>query len=663
MSSPATRAGVNNWTGDAAAVAISGPTVLHLEDDVKDARLIQGHLALAGLDCSVVRVEREDDFRAAVARGNFDIILADHTLPDFDGIEALAIARQSCPDVPFICVSGSLGEEPAIEALKSGATDYVLKHSLSRLAPAVRRALQESAERSKRRQAEADVRALEAQLRHSQKLEAVGLLAGGIAHDFNNLLTVINGYCERLLTAVDDDAPARADLDLIHQAGQRAAGLTRQLLAFSRRQVMQPRSLDLNAIVSDIDRILKRVLGERITVATALDPTLGPTQADPGQVEQVLINLAINARDAMPEGGTITIETANKDVSAENTPSGFAPGPYVVLTVRDTGHGMEAETAARIFEPFFTTKEAGKGTGLGLSTVYGIVAQSNGYVAVDTALGHGTAMHVFLPRIEGAEVVPVTAEDPARPAPGHETLLLVEDEDFVRELLLEFLESAGYTVIEARSAEDALGLVKDTGPAIDLLVTDMVLSGMNGARLAERLKGMMPRLVTLYISGYPGDEMFADGVFDPGPAFLAKPFTRHALTRKVRETLSARPPVHASVLVVEPNVGIRRLLTQMLTRAGYDVVERLDPAIEAGAPPRPVDVALVDVASLDPNRWVTVRTLRERQPGAAIVLMAGAFGDVLIGEAAVAGVEITLQKPLNETSVLDAVRRALRSRR
>lgn len=643
---------------NAAPAALS--KVLLLEDDAKDARLIAAHLELEGMECDIVRVDREDDYRAAIARGGFDLILADHSLPGFTGLDALAIARQACPDVPFICVSGTLGEEPAIEALKSGATDYVLKHSLSRLVPSVQRALQASSERTKRRKAESDVSALEAQLRHSQKLEAVGLLAGGIAHDFNNLLTVINGYCERLLATVDDDDMVRADLDLIHQAGQRAAGLTRQLLAFSRRQVLEPRAINLNTIVVDIERILKRVLGERIAVTSALDPTLWSAQADPGQMEQVLINLAINARDAMPDGGIITIETANLDEIPGAKTSGLRPVPHVMLAVRDTGHGMDDETTARIFEPFFTTKAAGKGTGLGLSTVYGIVAQSGGHVAVESSPGQGTTMRVFLPRLEQDLEVSAAAESPAKPVRGHETLLLVEDEDFVRELLSEFLRSSGYTVIEARSAEEALALVKqDSAPAIDLLVTDMVLSGMNGAKLADRLKAMMPSLVTLYVSGYPGDEMFADGVFDPGPAFLAKPFTRHALIHKVKEILGARPPIHATVLVVEPNNGIRRLIAQMLTRAGYAVVERLDEAL-SGA--RPLDVALVDVASPEPARWTSIRALRRRHAAASIILMAGSFGDVLIGEAAAAGVEITLQKPLHEAAVLDAVRRALQQR-
>ena len=633
-------------------------TILHLEDDSRDARLIKNHLMSDGLECVVVCVDCEADFRDAVRQGGFDIILADHSLPDIDGIRAMAIAREFCPSVPFICVSGSLGEELAIETMQSGATDYVLKHRLSRLGPAVRRALQESAERAKRRRAEAEVKTLEQQLRHSQKLEAVGQLAGGIAHDFNNLLTVINGYCERLLIMVNEDGPFKVDLELIHKAGQRAAGLTRQLLAFSRRQVLQPKVIELNTIVSDIQRILARVIGEQITVSTALDPALGLTKADPGQIEQVIMNLAINARDAMPEGGTITIETGNIAVDGESSSYGLRPGRYVVLAVRDTGHGMDETTASHIFEPFFTTKESGKGTGLGLSTVYGIVAQSGGDIAVESAPGRGTTMRVFLPRVEQ-----VRAERPAAMAPqamayGSETLLLVEDEDFVRELVREFLQSAGYTVVEARSAEEALALAAaDQLPPVDLLVTDVVLPGINGAKLAEKLRSIMPGVEALYISGYPGDAMFKGDRFDPGPAFLAKPFTRHVLTGKVREMLNARPPAMATVLVVEPDADIRRLLVHMLATAGYSVVDRVEVALDPKSRRRPVDVALVDLTST--HQHATIHAIRSRFPRAQVVVMAGAFAEDALGQGSGLGLDVRLQKPLNEASVLDAVARAL----
>ncbi len=512
--------------------------VLHLEDEPKDSRLLKGLLSADGIECDMTRVDNEADFRAALEAGGFEIILADHSLPTYDGMSALALARELCPDVPFICVSGSLGEELAIEALKSGATDYVLKQRPARLAPAMRRALQEAAKRANLKRAEDEVRELEARLRHSQKLEAVGQLAGGIAHDFNNLLTVINGYCDRLGTALGDESPLRRDLDLIQRAGHRAAGLTRQLLAFSRRQVLQPQVIDLNAIVLDIDRMLVRLLGEHITIVTNLAPELGSTRADPGQIEQVIMNLSINARDAMPEGGTLTIETGNVDVTPVDEPRvGLRAGPYVSLTIRDAGHGMDEVTLARVFEPFYTTKEQGKGTGLGLPTVYGIVMQSGGNVLIDSAPGAGTTVRVLLPRVE----TPASAARPPAPAVtvrrGRETVLLVEDEELVRELVHDFLASAGYDVLEAGDAETALHIAKTSGASINAVVTDVVLPGMNGSDLAKQLRMLAPQIRVLYVSGYPGAGVFSDSAFGPGSEFLAKPFTRQMLTQKLRDML------------------------------------------------------------------------------------------------------------------------------
>jgi PAS domain S-box-containing protein len=511
-----------------------------------------------------------------------------------------------------------------------------------------------------RQQAEADVRALEDQLRHSQKLEAIGQLAGGIAHDFNNLLTVINGYCERLLASVPDGGALREDLDLIHNAGRRAAALTRQLLAFSRRQVLQPRTIELNAIVHDIDKMLRRVIGEPITVVTALAPDLGATRADPGQIEQVIMNLAINARDAMPQGGVLTIETRNVEVGGDAPGAfGLPPGRYVSLLVRDTGHGMDEETLSHMFEPFFTTKELGKGTGLGLPTVYGIVMQSGGDVAVESVEGEGTTMRVFLPRIEAPaerEAAPAAAEPVAR---GSETLLVVEDEELVRELVREFLESAGYTVIEAPDAEAALLLAEANREAIDLLVTDVILPGMNGLDLAVQLSASMPGLKTVFVSGYPGDAVFRDGTFDPGAAFLPKPFTRHILTQKVREALDRTARAAPSVMVIDEDEDIRRLLGRMLRTAGYAVVEATSPSSPDGARAARLDVVLADVTS-NPQSMTALQRLRLAHPETQIVLMAGAFSDRLLRDASGLGVHATLQKPLDEHRVLEAVGQALK---
>ena len=515
-------------------------SVLHLEDEPKDSRLLKGLLSAEGIECDMTRVDNEADFRAAIEKGGFEVILADHSLPTFDGLSALRLARDICPDVPFICVSGSLGEEIAIEALKQGAADYVLKQRPARLVPALRRALQESAERANLKRAEQEVRELEARLRHSQKLEAVGQLAGGIAHDFNNLLTVINGYCDRLGAALGDGNPLRRDLDLIQRAGQRAASLTRQLLAFSRRQVLQPQVLDLNAVVHDIESMLGRLLGEHIAVVTRLTPDLGAVRADPGQIEQVIMNLSINARDAMPDGGSLTLETRNVDIPpADEARAGVKAGPYVALVIRDAGLGMDEATLAHVFEPFYTTKETGKGTGLGLPTVYGIVAQSGGNVLIDSVVGEGTTVRVLLPRVEGA-VAHARVPVPAAPVnPGRETVLLVEDEELVRELVHDFLVSAGYEVLEASDAEQALRIAAAAGASIDAVVTDVVLPGMNGSDLATALREMSPRIRVLYVSGYPGAGVFGDSAFGPGSDFLAKPFTKQMLTQKLRDMLDA----------------------------------------------------------------------------------------------------------------------------
>ncbi len=385
-------------------------------------------------------------------------------------------------------------------------------------------------------------RKLEGQLRHAQKMDSIGQLAGGIAHDFNNLLTVINGYSEILLDRLGVDAPMRAGLQEIQKAGQRAAMLTGQILAFSRRQMLQPQVLDLNELVRNLEQMLKRLIGEDITLTSILDPAIGPVKADPGQLDQVLVNLAVNARDAMPSGGRLTIETApvELDEAYARMHPGATPGPYVMLAVSDTGCGMDAETQARVFEPFFTTKEKGKGTGLGLSTVYGIVKQSGGYITVYSEVGCGTTFKIYLPRITGE--APRAAKPAAAPPPtGSETILLVEDEEAVRAFTRSVLESQGYTVLEARDGAEALRLAQDHPGEIHLLVTDVVMPGLSGRALAERLAPARPTMNVLYLSGYTDNAIVHHGVLDDDIAFLQKPFTRDALARKVRAILD-RPP-------------------------------------------------------------------------------------------------------------------------
>jgi PAS domain S-box-containing protein len=384
-------------------------------------------------------------------------------------------------------------------------------------------------------------RQLEHQLLQVQKMEAIGQLAGGVAHDFNNLLTIITGYSELALDRLEPDAPQRGYLNEIKKAGDRATSLTRQLLAFGRRQVLAPQVLDLNSVVSNMGRMLRRVIGEDIELVTILPPDLGTVRVDPGQIEQVILNLALNARDAMPQGGKLTIETSKVDLDQAyiGAHAGIAQGPYVLLAISDTGCGMDAETQRHIFEPFFTTKEQGKGTGLGLATVYGIIKQSGGYIWVYSEPGGGTSFKIYFPRLaeRAAEVERAKARSGA--PGGSETVLLVEDEGGVRSMVRRVLESSGYTVLEARDGDDALIVCEQHKGPIHLLVTDVVMPGLSGRELAEHLAPFYRAMKVLYISGYTDDAILHHGHLEADMHFLQKPFTPNALARKVREVLDA----------------------------------------------------------------------------------------------------------------------------
>jgi PAS domain S-box-containing protein len=391
--------------------------------------------------------------------------------------------------------------------------------------------------------AEAETERLAQQLRQAQKMEAVGRLAGGVAHDFNNMLTIISGYSGLLLEHPGAIEPLQGYVNEIKNASDRAASLTRQLLAFSRQQVLAPRVLDLNAVVANIEKMLKRLIGEDMDLVTVLGEGLWPVKADPGQLEQVLLNLAVNARDAMPNGGVITIETANVEMDSTSAQTHFplSPGPYVLLAFSDTGIGMDAETQARIFEPFFTTKEKGKGTGLGLAMVYGIVKQSGGYIGVSSEVGKGTIFRIYLPRIKEELDESGPAGSGVAALQGTETLLLVEDEEGVRALVRNVLREKGYRVLEASGGEEALELSELYGGQIDLLVTDVVMPQMSGRELARRLANSRPQTKVLYISGYADNAVWSEGGLDSGGAFLQKPFSPEALARKVREVLGSPP--------------------------------------------------------------------------------------------------------------------------
>jgi signal transduction histidine kinase/ActR/RegA family two-component response regulator len=387
----------------------------------------------------------------------------------------------------------------------------------------------------------------EEQLRQAQKMEAVGKLAGGVAHDFNNLLTVINGQTDLSLRRLKEDDPLYRKLEAIKEAGERAASLTRQLLAFSRKQILQPKVLDLNQVIFETNKMLQRLLGEDIDLLIGLAPDLGKVKADPNQIVQVLMNLSVNARDAMPKGGKLTIETDNIYIDEEYTRRHISvrPGQYVVLAVSDTGCGMGAETQARIFEPFFTTKEVGKGTGLGLATVYGIVKQSGGNVWVYSEVGKGTSFKIYLPCVSGsAERLKVETKD-NKLQTGTETVLLVEDEDMVRNMTREILQESGYQVLTAKHGHDALSIAEQHSGPIHLMLSDVVMPQMSGRELAAYLAPLRQDMRVLYMSGYTDDAIVHHGVLDEGMAFIEKPFTPNALARKVREILNASVEIHA----------------------------------------------------------------------------------------------------------------------
>jgi len=382
-------------------------------------------------------------------------------------------------------------------------------------------------------------RVLERQLRMAQKMEAVGRLSGGIAHDFNNLLGVIIGYVQVIKRRLDPGNALHEYAEEIEKAGQRAVGLTRQLLAFSRQQVLEPVVLNLNTLVADMQKMLPRLIGEDIDLNIILDPALGLVRADPGQVEQVLMNLAVNARDAMPDGGKLTIQTVNAEIDTAfaNEHPGAYPGKYVMLAVTDNGVGMDPETQAQIFEPFFTTKGRDKGTGLGLSTVYGVVKQSNGYIAVDSEKGKGSSFCVYLPLIEQHVKEPAASNPEPRDARGSETILLVEDAEPLRRLVRLFLQENGYRVVAAADGSEAEQVAAQISGSIDLLLTDVVMPGINGRVLAERLAPSHPSMKVLYMSGYTDSFIAGHGVLEPGTHLLRKPFTEDVLMRRVRDLL------------------------------------------------------------------------------------------------------------------------------
>ena len=511
--------------------------VLAVDDDPQARQLIELALADAHFEMTLEVVGTVAEGLRRISGDDHDIYLVDQQLPDGTGLSLLRTAKEAGAIKPFILITGHGSGDLDEAALKAGAADYVEKQLVgTHLERSIRYSLRNW-------QAGRALLDREEQLRQAQKMEAIGRLAGGVAHDFNNLLTAIIGYTDLVREKLEPTDPVAHDVGEIRKAADRAAALTRQLLAFSRKQFMSPEVLDLNAIVTGLLPMLPRVIGEHIETTTSLAHDLRRVKADPSQMEQVVINLVLNARDAMAMGGHLAIETSNVLLDEDriaNERLNLEPGPYVMLGIRDTGSGMDAQTRDRVFEPFFTTKAKGKGTGLGLPTVYGIVDQSGGAISMDTAVGRGTSIRIYLPvtlsteEPERHEAPPATADNR-----GTETLLLVEDNDAVRELAVHALRKRGYTVHEARNAEEAIEWSMTSRIKPSLLVTDVVMPGLSGPNLAARLLQENPRLKVLYMSGYTDDATAVHGAFWGGVPLLQKPFTPAQLAERVRMALDA----------------------------------------------------------------------------------------------------------------------------
>jgi two-component system, cell cycle sensor histidine kinase and response regulator CckA len=505
--------------------------VLMIEDSEDDAALLLHGLTKGGYEVQSVRVETPSALQSALTGQAWDVVISDYAMPHFSGPDALRLLRSRDADLPFLFVSGTIGEETAVAALQEGAQDYLMKGNLKRLVPAIQRALREREDRRKRK-------LMEAQVQQLQKFEAIGKLAGGIAHDFNNVMGAVLGWAE----VGCEEAPAGSNLrerfQKIRDQAHWGARLTSQLLAFARRQVLQPQNLDLNALVLEGTSLLRRVIGEQIEVKILAAPDLPVTLADPAQIEQVLMNLCLNARDAMPEGGRLIIETQVADVGEEycRLHPYARPGNYVLLIVSDTGVGMDAATAARIFEPFFTTKETGKGTGLGLATVYGVVKQHDGFIHLYSEPGMGTTFRVYLPTGSGAAEPRTPKRDEQIPK-GSEAILLAEDNEGLREAALQMLERLGYQVIPATDGPEAVRLFKASPGQFDLILLDIVMPGLSGPSAFSQMLEVRSDLRVVFSSGYTAEVVTLNSLLEQGASILQKPYSLKTLGQAIRAAL------------------------------------------------------------------------------------------------------------------------------
>ncbi len=508
--------------------------------------------------------------------------------------------------------------------------------------------------------AEAENVRLQEQLLQAQKLESVGRLAGGIAHDFNNLLTVINGYSDLLLRALPQDDPNREIITEIRAVGLRAAGLTRQLLAFSRKQILHPQPLIIDATLHGMQHMIARLLGEDVQLKMTLGAGDAAIFVDPGQFDQVLMNLVVNARDAMPDGGTLTIETQEPDIDQPGQAEG-PPRSWVALEVTDTGMGMDQATRAHLFEPYFTTKATGKGSGLGLSTIHGIIVQSGGHVQVESAPGVGTTFRVYFPKMEGPISLPLNIEE-TTDLFGTETVLVVEDEAEVRRYTVAALKAYGYRVRTAENAKAALLVAEREGERIDLVLTDVVMPNMSGRDLAARLAQLRPSLKVLYMSGYSSDIIARRGLLEDGITLLEKPFSPEQLAVKVREVLG--PSKAPSRVLVLAESEVRSLLRPLASRGGYEVVEAADSKrLDEAAQANPVDVIITELPTAEQQAIETVRELRKQMPGAAIVVILEAAGARFLEIERLVAADGAVIKPINTESLLKTLRKALGARK
>lgn len=522
--------------------------VLVVEDNPADIDLIRETLPEGGpVGFRIESARRLSEALARLESGGIDLVLLDLGLPDSQGLETFRSLRNAAPHIPTIILTGNDDQETAIKAVREGAQDYLIKGQVTGnlLAQAARYAVErkraEETLRKERKRAEEERKRIEAQLRQAQKMDAVGRLAGGVAHDFNNMLQVILMGADMALAEATPGSPLGQNLLEIKKAGQRSADLTRQLLAFARKQIIAPRVLDLNDTVAGILKMLGRLIGEDIGLLWKPGHDLKAVKMDPGQIDQILANLVVNARDAIAGVGKVTIETgkAEFDQAYCDTHPGFTPGQYVLLAVSDDGCGMDKETLANIFEPFFTTKESGKGTGLGLATVYGIVKQNNGFINVYSESGKGTTFKIYLPPHEAKAAAGGEKRESLEPATGTETVLLVEDQEALLTLAKRLLERLGYTVLAAGSPQGAIRLVEEHAGDIHLLITDIVMPEMSGGDLCQRLNALRPGLKCLFMSGYTANVIAHRAILEEGVHFLQKPFSVEALAAKVREALSA----------------------------------------------------------------------------------------------------------------------------